>query len=185
MLARESLARGDDRAELSVEPPRAAPGESVVITLRLADEQSAEQGLATVPVEIVAGDGAPVARIDLVREGDRATATVPVERLGSFRAVAQDPAFGRAEAPFEVVRRDDELRRGDADHALLDDLSRRTGGQSLAGGSLASLPALLPQRAREIDESVLRTLWDIPAALVALIALLGLEWIGRRVLRLV
>jgi len=50
---------------------------------------------------------------------------------------------------------------------------------------VGSLAALLPQRAREIDESVLRTLWDTPAALALLLALLGLEWIGRRVLRLV
>jgi len=185
MLARESLARGEDRAELSVEPPRAAPGESVVITLRVADEEMAQQGGATVPVEIVAGDGSAIARVDLVREGARATATVPVERLGAFRAVAQDPAFGRTEAPFEVVRRDDELRRGDTDHPALADLAKRSGGQVVAGDSVGSLAALLPQRAREIDESVLRTLWDTPAALALLLALLGLEWIGRRVLRLV
>jgi hypothetical protein len=32
---------------------------------------------------------------------------------------------------------------------------------------------------------VLRTLWDSPAALAAILLLLGCEWIGRRVLRLV
>jgi hypothetical protein len=51
--------------------------------------------------------------------------------------------------------------------------------------SLEGLAELLPDRSRETDESVLRTLWDSPAALMALLVLLGLEWIGRRVLRLV
>ena len=79
-----------DAATLSVEPPRAAPGESVVITLRLADEESAQEGPATVPVEIVSGDGTAVTRVDLVREGDRATATVPV--AGSPEPPRRPPA---------------------------------------------------------------------------------------------
>jgi hypothetical protein len=31
----------------------------------------------------------------------------------------------------------------------------------------------------------MRARWDLPAALVALLLLLGLEWSGRRILRLV
>jgi hypothetical protein len=185
LLARESLARGEERATLSVEPARALPGESVVMTLRLADEESAATGAGTLPVEILDEAGTAVARIDLVREGAIATATLPVERVGAFRAVAADPAFGRAEGAFEVVRRDDELRRGDADHAQLAELARRTGGAVLDDSSLAGLAQLLPDRSRETDESVLRTLWDSPAALAAILLLLGCEWIGRRVLRLV
>ena len=107
------------------------------------------------------------------------------DQVGVFRAVASDPAFGRAEGAFEVVRRDDELRRGDTDHALLAEIARRTGGAVLDERSIAGLAELLPDRSRETDESVLRTLWDSPAALVALLVLLGLEWIGRRVLLLV
>ncbi len=185
LLARESLAQGDERAALTVEPARVAPGESVVVTLRFSDEESAGNGGSAVPVEIVDDDGRAVSRVDLVREGGVAVATVPVDRTGSFRAVANDPSFGRAEAAFEVVRRDDELRRGDADHALLAELARRTGGAVIDGATPGSLPGLLPQRARETDESVMRALWDLPAALVALLLLLGLEWSGRRILRLV
>ena len=117
--------------------------------------------------------------------GASATATVPVEKIGAFRAVAIDPSFGRVESAFEVVRRDDELRRGDADHEALAELSKRTGGQTLDAQTISTLPDLLPRRARETDESVLKALWDTPAALAAIILLLGLEWIGRRLLRLV
>ena len=185
LLARESLVKGDERATLAVEPARVAPGESVVVTLRFADEESAEQSAASLPVEIVAADGTPVGRVELVREGGSATATLPVEKVGAFRAVASDPAFGRASAAFEVVRRDDELRRGDTDHEALAEIARRTGGQMLDASSLADLARILPRRARETDESVLRALWDTPAALALLLTLLGLEWIGRRLLRLV
>ena len=185
LLARESLAQGDARVTLSVDPPRVSPGESVVVTLRFADEESSQQGASSVPVDIVGADGAAIGRVDLVREGGSATATIPVERIGAFRAVAGDPSFGRAEAAFEVVRRDDELRRGDADHEALAELAKRTGGRTLDAASLPELPKLLPRRARETDESVVRALWDTPAALSLLLLLLGLEWIGRRVLRLV
>ena len=185
LLARESLVKGDERATLAIEPARVAPGESVVVTLRFADEESAEQSAASLPVEIVAADGTPVGRVELVREGGSATATLPVEKVGAFRAVASDPAFGRASAAFEVVRRDDELRRGDTDHEALAEIARRTGGQMLDASSLADLARILPRRARETDESVLRALWDTPAALALLLTLLGLEWIGRRLLRLV
>jgi len=185
LLARESLVQGNERATISVDPPRVAPGESVVITLRFVDEESAQQSAASVPAEIVAADGTPVGRVDLVREGSVASATLPVERVGVFKAVASDPSFGRASAAFEVVRRDDELRRGDADHEALADLSKRTSGRALDAQSITSLPELLPRRARETDESVMRTMWDTPGALAALLLLLGLEWIGRRLLRLV
>lgn len=185
LLARESLAQGDERATLTVEPARAAPGESVVVMLRFADEESAQQGAASIPVDIVGSDGAAIARLDLVRDGGSAMATLPVEKVGSFRAVASDPAVGKAEAAFEVVRRDDELRHGDADHEALAELSKRTGGQVLDAQSLPTLPTLLPRRARETDESVVRALWDTPWAFGLVAVLLGLEWIGRRVLRLV
>jgi hypothetical protein len=185
LLARESLAQGEQRASLQVEPPRVSPGESVVVTLRFADEETAQQGAASIPVDIVGADGAPLGRVDLVREGGLATATLPVEKVGAFRAIASDPSFGRAESAFEVVRRDDELRQGDTDHAALEELARRTGGQMLDGSMIADLPRLLPQRSREIDQSQMRSLWDTSAALTLLLILLGSEWIGRRLLRLV
>ena len=185
LLAREALASDDARAVLSVSPPRVAPGESVLVSVRLKDEETAANAPAMVPVEIRDASGAPVARIELAREGSEATAIMPADRLGAFEAVASDPAFGSAKAAFEVVRIDDELRRGDADHGLLEALANRSGGRMLDGRGLRELPSLLPLRAREIDESVRRTIWDTSAAFAALLVLLAIEWTGRRLLRLV
>jgi len=110
---------------------------------------------------------------------------LPMDRIGSFRAVLADQSLGTGEVAFEVVRSDDELRRGDADHAALEGLSQRSGGTMLAGSDLRELPPLLPARAREIDESTTRSLWDTSVAFAMLLTLLAIEWTGRRLLRLV
>ena len=185
LLARESLAADDGRATLTVTPSRVTPGESVLVTLRLGDESAAESAAQSLPLEIRAADGNPVARLDLIRDGADATASFPADRLGSFVAVAADASFGSAEAPFEVVRADDELRRGDTDHETLALVSERTKGRVLGATTIGELPRLLPARAREIDESLLEPLWDTPLAFGMLLALLALEWTGRRLLRLV
>ncbi len=185
LLARESLAADGGGARLTVTPSRVTPGESVLVTLRLGDESSAEAAAQSLPLEIRGADGNPIARLDLVRDGADATASFPADRLGSFQAVATDPSFGSADAPFEVVRADDELRRGDADHETLALLATRTKGKVLGGDTIEELPRLLPARAREIDESLLESLWDTPLAFGMLLFLLALEWTGRRLLRLV
>jgi hypothetical protein len=156
-----------------------------VVSLRIVDDESAERAPSVVPVEIRDLSGAAVARVELTRDGADASAMFSPERTGRFVAVADDPAFGRLEATFEVVRADDELRRGDTDHAALSDLSQRTGGQVLNLESLRGLAELLPLRARETDDSVERTIWDTWIALTTLLVLLAIEWCGRRLLRLV
>lgn len=185
LLARESLAADGGGATLTVTPSRVTPGESVLVTLRLGDESAADAAAQSLPLEIRGADGNPIARLDLVRDGADATASFPADRLGSFQAVATDPSFGSADAPFEVVRADDELRRGDADHEALALLAARTKGRMLGAETMEELPRLLPARAREIDESLLESLWDTPLAFGMLLLLLALEWTGRRLLRLV
>ncbi len=185
LLARESLVQGDARAALEVNPAQLSPGESAVVTLRLTDEETTQRVGAVVPVDIVDSAGAVIARVELSRDGAEASALFSAERVGRFTAIANDPAFGRVTASIEVVRRDDELRHGDADHEALEDLARRTGGQMLDAATLNELTQLLPDRARTTDESVLRPIWDSALALMALLILLGAEWTGRRMLRLV
>jgi hypothetical protein len=83
------------------------------------------------------------------------------------------------------VRSDDELRWADTDHVALERIAERSDGALLSKDALRSLPNRLPLRAREIDESTTRSLWDTPIALAALLFLLAIEWTGRRLLRLV
>ena len=185
LLARESLVAGDRRATLAAMPSRIAPGESTVVRLGLSDEETAAKTPGVVPVSVLDAQGELVSRLELAREGSEASAVLPGDRAGRFTLVADDPAFGRVSATLDVVRRDDELRRGDADHEALEELVRRTGGRMLDGASVAELARLLPQRARVSDESVVRSIWDTAIAFGAVVALLCVEWIGRRMLRLV
>jgi hypothetical protein len=185
LLARESLVAGDRRATLAAMPSRIAPGESTVVRLGLSDEETAAKTPGVVPVSVLDAQGELVSRLELAREGSEASAVLPGDRAGRFTLVADDPAFGRVSATLDVVRRDDELRRGDADHEALEELARRTGGRMLDGASVAELARLLPQRARVSDESVVRSIWDTAIAFGAVVALLCVEWIGRRMLRLV
>jgi hypothetical protein len=185
LLARESLVAGDRRATLAAMPARIAPGESTVVRLGLSDEETAAKAPGVVPVSVLDAQGELVSRLELAREGSEASAVLPGDRPGRFTLVADDPAFGRVTANLDVVRRDDELRRGDADHEALEELTRRTGGRMLDGASVAELGRLLPQRARVSDESVVRSVWDTALAFGAVVALLCVEWIGRRMLRLV
>jgi hypothetical protein len=89
-------------------------------------------------------------------------------------------------AGIDIELTDDELRQPQTDHELLKTISASSGGQSLSTGQLGQLPKLLPNRQlRLAGEPEIRTLWDSPITLAILIGLLALEWIGRRVLRLV
>lgn len=107
-------------------------------------------------------------------------------------ALAAMPDQPAPEATLDVLPPDDELRFSRADHALLASLAEATGGRVLSpaargeGPALADLPSLLPNRElRLLGAERQETLWDKPFTLALLITLLALEWVGRRLLRLV
>lgn len=88
-------------------------------------------------------------------------------------------------APGEVWLSDDELRRPEADHVLLAELARSTGGRVLRAGELDELPKLLPRRELRLSGITQEhSFWDTPAALLLVLLLLTLEWVGRRLIRL-
>ncbi len=158
--------------------PDAAPteprvvGESVTLTLR--PEGAGASGGTSAPGEA----------------GRRSYVATWVPSLpGGYRASLVDPLFSGLNevitADADVTFPDDELRQPETDHPLLAQLSTDTGGSVVQPGDLASLGNLLPRR--EIRTSSLgqeHPLWDTPAALLAIILLLTIEWVARRLLRL-
>jgi hypothetical protein len=122
-----------------------------------------------------------------------ATTWIPTES-GRYRATADDPtllsrATGAAAddltARIEVWQADDEMRRPQTDHPLLNRLADATGGRVLAPDQLSLLPRLLPNRKLKLaGDPEIHTLWDTPLALLLVVFLLTAEWIGRRLLRL-
>ncbi|MFM9956983.1 MAG: hypothetical protein ACKVZJ_02825 [Phycisphaerales bacterium] len=112
---------------------------------------------------------------------------------GEYTFEVQDTALaGRLDkgsqgltADAEVFLPDDELRSPDANHALLASLSTRTGGVVLKPENLDTLPSHLPNRKVRIVNESAQPLWDTPMALLLTILLLTVEWVCRRVIRLV
>ena len=120
-----------------------------------------------------------------------ATTWIPTES-GRYRATTDDPtllaAGGAAEdltARIDVWQPDDEMRRPQTDHPLLDKLAESSGGRVLEPDQLSQLPTLLPNRKLKLaGEPEVHTLWDTPLALLLAVLLLTGEWVGRRLLRM-
>lgn len=123
-------------------------------------------------------------------------ATWIATEAGSYRVEAADSlliGLGAAgmggsaplAAPLQIWLPDDELRRPETDHDALARLAQATGGSILSPRDLVDLPSLLPNRElRLAGEPDIETLWDTPLALILLLTLLTIEWIGRRLIRL-
>lgn len=200
MLGRESIATSGEGALLEVNPRRAAVGQPMRIELRLLDAQLISPQRTTVRVVLeqqgaAVGDqpqvseGSAVVELDLQRvEGseDRYVATYLPDSAGTWRASVDDPTLAnlRVQAPVEVFSPDDELQKPQADHDLLRDLAESTGGRVLKPDELHLL-STLPNRAVRTINPLTEPIWDSPLALIMALLLLTLEWIGRKVLRLV
>lgn len=193
MLGRETLMASDDRATLAASPRRVQMQQPVRLELRLLDAQLVEQAAERLSVDIRDSAGEAVSTLDLSREGDagdRFTATFLPDFAGGpgrYRAVLADPSLSelRLDADIELFAPDDELRRPETDHDLLAELAEATGGDVLAGDELATLPARLPNRAITTVNPLTERIWDTPFFFMLLVLLLTLEWVGRKVMRLI
>jgi hypothetical protein len=85
---------------------------------------------------------------------------------------------------IEVTRPDDELRQPAPDFARLTALAKDTGGQVLPLDQLSDLATLAPNRARRTPDDIRESLGHSSLALIVVIVLLTLEWIGRKMIRL-
>ena len=88
-------------------------------------------------------------------------------------------------AAIDVELPDSELRQPEADHESLERLASLTGGESVPPDQIGSLPEKLPNRQVRIINERSESLWDTPLALILVITLLTIEWVGRRVIRLI
>lgn len=207
LLGRESVARSGRPAILAVEPSRADVNQPVRVTTRLIDQRLADAAPASLRVRIervspkatendvaesieltlrpeTGGEGTPESGTQRVY-----SATWVPSAAGQYRATLTDALVASLPeaitADAEVTLSDDELRSPETDHDLLKQLSTSTGGAVLKPESLNDLAKLLPRREiRTAGISEQHTLWDTPAALLSLLVLLTLEWVGRRLIRL-
>lgn len=192
LLARTSLGRTGKPAILEVNPSPATVDQRVTITLRVLDESlvASKPGSIRVKVTSASGESEVELRPDQTPEGEAPTVFsgvfVPTDP-GSQSVTVVDAAFAGLElsSAFVATFQQDELREPQTDHALLRSLVDASGGKMLEGSQLADLGKLLPNRqVRIVGAANVETLWDKPIVWIALMVLLGGEWIGRRLIRL-
>ena len=192
MLARQALDTSGRSIVLEVEPDELVPGSTARILLSVLDERLSTSLSEGVPLEIRDEQGRTIAELEMMRnEGtsDWSTEWFP-DRIGRYQLHLVDPLLvveaRSAGAPFvDVIRPDDEFRVPDTDHQLLSDLARSTGGSVLDRENIENLPSLLPNREVLIENPIIVPIWNTGAFFFLLLGLLGFEWIGRRIIRMI
>jgi hypothetical protein len=191
MLSRDRLSMSGQGAVVNVNPRRVHVGEPVVVDLRLVDAELIARGVQEIPIEVVdASDGTSsmMTMRQVGSDGDRFEATLIADRAGSFEIRIDDPALNRYDlsARFAVQLRDDEMRNPSTDHALLAQLAAETDGLVVPAGDLGLLtgPGGLRNRAVRTPVDLVEPLWDTPLALGLVLLLLTVEWVGRKMVRL-
>jgi len=171
----------------------------VVVDLTTSDPAVLTRDLDTIDAAAVAGDDPTrrLAELTLRRQTDPAEA----RRSGRarYRAVWRPASAGdrevrvteagfdaeRLSRTLEVRPTDAEAREPEADHAKLAALAEATGGAVVPPTELDRLAQRIPSRPRRTPLEVRESLWDSWAAFMLVLGLLGLEWLGRKLVRLV
>jgi hypothetical protein len=198
LLGRESLSRSGKSAALVISPRRAELGQPVRVAVELLDQSLVDAAPSAIEVRLTrrpdAGEDpdALTGAIDLTlrpeqRGGRVYAATWLPGEPGVWRAEVNESLLASLDLTDEAVvsHPDDELRSPETDHDLLARLADQTGGVVLQASDLDNLPALLPNRRQRIINEQTEALWDSPLALTLLLLLVTVEWVGRRLVRLV
>lgn len=197
--ARESLSRTGKPAILEATPDRALVEQPVRVVVKLVDQalidsRGDSRSSSTIAARVVPKPSvddsrpAPATPVTLTREspGLYAGTFLPTEP-GQATVELTDPLLAGLglTATVDIATFDDEMRSPQTDHAALASLAQETGGKILTPNQLNELPSLLPNRQlRLLGTPEIRTLWDRPIVLIALMLLLTAEWLGRKWIRL-
>ncbi|MEM1107613.1 MAG: BatA domain-containing protein [Planctomycetota bacterium] len=208
MLGRAAATRGDEAVRMAVSTRSTPVGGTVVVDLDLEDAALLDRGLPSIKVAVrKAGDAlerdlaefdlrptpAPGSgdrfAVDSDAAGRRYSAPWLANLSGELELVVSDPALSGLDlrVPLDVIASDDELRRAEADVSRLVQLSEATGGRVVPLDDLQQLaePGVVRNLARKTANDVAEPIWNSALALVLVVGLITLEWIGRKLVRLV
>ncbi len=185
-LVRWALDQVPDRLEITPVPARAGPGEAVTIQARAVDSAYAAMNDAAVVAQVTAPSGTETdVPLDwtLRDDGTYAGRFVPTE-LGTYRltAYAARTSDTTRSAPGGILvdLRGADMERPELRTALLKRIATETGGRYYALADLSQLPDDVVLTESGIVAHETRDLWDMPAVVMLLIALLATEWGYRR-----
>ncbi len=172
--------------EVSAERERAEPGDTVSLTAMVRDAGFLGVNDASVRATVTGPDGG-TRTVDLAfaldEDGEyRGALPLPVEGLYEIRidATRAGATLGTDRTYVRAAAGDDEYFDAGMRRALLERLAADTGGRFYTPATAPSLPDDLTYLGRGVTVLQQKDLWDMPAALVALVALLGAEWFLRR-----
>lgn len=205
MIARQRLQQRDDAIYLELSNRRVQLDQTITLTLHVRDALLLQRNLSRITVAVtraapgVDPAGRVLDRIDLVPSGDTTTdedgRTVGRQYTATWKtSVAGDLLLRIVEAGLDdldigealtVIHPDDERRQPATDHARLEQLAADTGGRVIPLNDLAQLVTYVPSRAEPIENDRTEPLWHSPLALFVIVTLITLEWVGRKVIRLV
>jgi len=199
MSSRESLSRAGRAAMLAVTPEDPVVGEPVRIVIELLDQSLVDLALPSLEVELEreispgapSSESARTASVTLQPEDASRTVYSSVwlpSESGVWSVLPIDSALAGLglSGELEVLLVDDELRTPETNHALLEELSSRTGGRVWQASNVRGLfedPSNFPKRRVVLLSERSESLWDTPLALVLVVFLLTFEWVVRRVVR--
>ncbi|MCC5823829.1 MAG: VWA domain-containing protein [Phycisphaerales bacterium] len=186
MLARGRVAGALGPGLLTVTPDRPEPGTPSLIELEVFDQSVIDRLPERVTVRVVRADGRE-ASVTLRGEGSTRSGVWTPDTPGAVRVEMGPglPELMGLAAEAAVIEPGDERRNLNTDHELLEELARRTGGRLVAWDQTERLAEWVPNRARvHAGAPIIETLWDRWVVLLGLLALLTLEWVGRRLARL-
>ncbi len=185
-LLRWMLEEVPDRSDLAFSSNYPAPGERVTMQLELTDSAFQRVNDAQVAVEVVAPDGS-VRSVPLEwtlgRDGQYAGTFVPTdegEYLISGQAIFGTDTVRLATTSLGVADRGVDFVNAEMRSAVLQRIARETGGRFYTAATVGSLPddVVFTESGVTVREAM--DLWDMPIVLIALIGLLGFEWVYRR-----
>lgn len=185
-LLRWALDDVPDRIELTVSPERGGPGEPVMVRARVADADFLDVSDATVTVSVTPPVGDPIdVVLDRTLQADGTYAgrfTPPV--AGAYRLLAEarrgaDTARS-VELGFLADTLGADVERAELRTPLLTRIAEETGGRYYPLASAGRLPEDVSLTKAGITVRDARDLWDMPIILLALLLLLGGEWLFRR-----
>jgi hypothetical protein len=196
MLAREGLTRAGRPAVLTLSADRVMAEQPVRLTVELLDQSLVDLALPSIEARLTRdpepGSDAPprVETVTLEREpgSERVfTSSWLSDEPGSWTVELADAELASAglTARVEVTTSSRELRTPESDHPRLEALSATTGGRALTPATLGEVFEHLPNRRERLRTELAESLWDTPLALLTILGLLTLEWVGRRVIRLI
>lgn len=187
-IGRGTIDRRLAPAMIAVTPASPTLGQPTQVTLRLFDQSRIDSMPERIRVAVrssVSTDE-PV-ELTLFGTGADRTGTWIPQHPGVYQIspTGLDIELSTISARVRVLDSSDEQRQLDSDRALLSTLALQSGGQVVEPDDFATIPSLLPNRARTVSSPPRQTsLWDRPVVLLILMMSLTFEWIGRRILRL-